>query len=142
VNCGGTLINERYVLTSGHCISKFPKKWTLSHVKLGGINSTDDVAVVNSIVHDEYVTSSGDQKNDIALLKLEKNVQFTDKIQPICLPVDSADRNVDHSSKVLEVSEYGGTSTANRVELYEVSKDNCNAFYVSSDIEIANSQVS
>ena len=36
------------------------------------------------IKHPDYNTDT--LKNDIALLKLEKPVQFNDKIQPVCLP--------------------------------------------------------
>lgn len=130
------------MLTSGHCVSKIPRTWTISHVKLGGINSIDDVAVVQTILNDNYLASSMDNMNDIALLKLKNDVEFTDKIQPICLPVDNRDRNVDLSSKLLEASEFGAAKIANRVELHEVSKDSCNAYYVPQKINIANSQVS
>ena len=136
------MINERYVLTGGHCIGKVPKTFTLTHVKLGGINSADDVAVAQIIPNENYDASSRNQSNDIALLKLEKDVQFNDKIQPICLPVDAADKNVDLTSKILEVSEYGKTTTAKRVELHETPKNDCEFFYSTNEIDILDSQVS
>lgn len=44
--------------------------------------------VESIIVHPEYAHDDPYQLNDIALLRLDRNVQFTSKIQPICLPND------------------------------------------------------
>lgn len=43
-----------------------------------------DVGVKDRIIHSDYHPRTFD--NDIALLVLERDVQFTDKIAPICLP--------------------------------------------------------
>ncbi|KAL7024690.1 hypothetical protein ACKWTF_013171 [Chironomus riparius] len=141
IHCRGTLINERYVLTGGHCVRKLPKTFVLTHVKLGGINSANDIAVAEIIPNENYDAASNNNLNDIALLKLEKDVQFNDKVQPICLPVDAADRKVDLTSKVLKISEYEHSKTANNVEVYEVPKNDCKVYYDTQKISILDSQI-
>ncbi|KAF2887771.1 hypothetical protein ILUMI_18402 [Ignelater luminosus] len=101
--CSGSLINTRYVLTSAHCTKQtedFDLK--LTAVRLGEYNIKNETDCVNTtgikecsdpaedfgiekiIIHPNFVKY--DTKHDIALLRLNRTVTYTDYIRPICLP--------------------------------------------------------
>jgi len=48
-----------------------------------------DVAIAEQIVHKDYVPNSDNQHHDIALLRLVRDVKYTQFISPICLPGSS-----------------------------------------------------
>ncbi|EDW58456.1 venom protease-like [Drosophila virilis] len=87
--CGGSLISENFVLTVAHCteVEGAAPKW----VRIGGLNLLIDEARVKpqnfgieSISkHPDYKVDS--YYNDIALLKLERDVILTQYVRPIRL---------------------------------------------------------
>ncbi|CAG9837834.1 unnamed protein product [Diabrotica balteata] len=90
--CGGSLINNRYVVTAAHCITDFKEKINIVRI---GINTltpeikvkrlNKDYKVANITVHPNFNTVMGDD-NDIALIRLARSVKYIVAIQPICLP--------------------------------------------------------
>uniref|UniRef100_A0A182JKQ8 Uncharacterized protein n=1 Tax=Anopheles atroparvus TaxID=41427 RepID=A0A182JKQ8_ANOAO len=92
--CGCTLINELFVLTASHCVYNSGTGYRVSErilrVKLGmyrlSANASEQMQVhtVQAIIsHAKFVPSS--HKHDVALLRLNGTVQFTEHIKPVCL---------------------------------------------------------
>lgn len=147
-------------------ISKVPATWKLTSVRLGEWDTTTDtdcddsftnervcnnphvdVSVEEKIVHESYEPNSKNQHHDIALLRLSRNVQYTEFIKPICLPVSEDTKNADLSGNALDVAGWGKTefsSSSNRklkVAIRASSNAECQRIYGGSNIEILDSQI-
>lgn len=108
--CGGALIGERYVITAAHCVTQLPGSFKLSTVRLGehrlssnidcGLDpnqpsnsepicndTPQDFDIEEIIFHPDYGVPHV-FRNDIALLRLNRPANFSDFVQPICLPFD------------------------------------------------------
>ncbi|XP_033165374.1 serine protease 7 isoform X1 [Drosophila mauritiana] len=102
--CAGSLINQRYVLTAAHCLTGRIEReiGTLVSVRLGehdtrtavdcppgGGSCSPEVQRLGFEevrVHERYSEKASNQVHDIGLIRLERNVRYSDNIQPICLP--------------------------------------------------------
>ncbi|EAT48924.1 AAEL000059-PA [Aedes aegypti] len=106
--CGATLISSRYVLTAAHCAHEGSNDfWKAIGVRLGehDLDTTKDcefgecaappitVGIERIIVHENYNPRHKEHTDDIALIRLDREIQFSEDVAPICLPVEESVRN-------------------------------------------------
>ncbi|XP_045119538.1 uncharacterized protein LOC123509353 [Portunus trituberculatus] len=149
-SCGGALISPYHVVTAAHCLLEPGVKGNNtvnflkpSVVRLGEVDFTRadesqafDYEVEGIQVHEGYALPA--KYNDIAIITLKYPVQFTEALQPYCLPRVG----IDLVGRPLTMSGWGvrpGGQVAtilHNITVRVVSEDECSDAYDDDDISV------
>ncbi|XP_055388952.1 collagenase-like [Condylostylus longicornis] len=142
--CGGTLISNQWILTAATCLGNESEK-----ILIGlGSNELKSPAIIrtatNTIIHKDFNPKDVRlPKHNLAILKMNDTVNFTDWIEPILLPGEDQmglsfegvkARNSGWGTKVIEIPNDKKTSSSttdslNWHELTVISNQDCLSSY-------------
>ncbi|XP_037811415.1 serine protease easter-like [Lucilia sericata] len=167
-HCGAALINNRYVITAAHCVTGrgIPADWQATGVRLGEWDRSSnpdceisvtgkrdcaephlDVGIEEIIYHPNYNAQASNNLHDIALIRLDRYVNFNDFVSPVCLPTQSHLRTKTFENIKMDVTgwgttEQGGTSALKlKAGVDGWTFDSCRQKYATKRIYLQDTQM-
>ncbi|CAL4106741.1 unnamed protein product, partial [Meganyctiphanes norvegica] len=144
--CGGAIIHERMVLTAAHCFSEGTKEIAKTNVKVvvgeHALKDPDGQRILDVIEVITHINHTKRYINDIALVVLAKDIRWDTYVQPLCLPEQASETDVDDvnwTTEAVTVAGWGLTDELDnggeypnilqKVVLAVVPRNNCELWY-------------
>ena len=97
--CGGSLVNEWYVVTAGHCVARSVNRPGQVRITLGEyvLKSSDEPLPGRTYgasaikVHPYFKFTPQADRYDVAVIRLNRRVDMAPHISPLCLPPKGMD---------------------------------------------------
>ncbi|CAH0585815.1 unnamed protein product [Chrysodeixis includens] len=135
-DCGGSVLSHTYVLSAAHCIDTLdriqPTVVRGGVVEIGGksYNPETDDRIAQIIMNPRYTRR--EKYHDLALLRLERPLQFTSNLNAVCLETNDEDPKIP-----LTITGWGKTSNTRdtrsnillKANVTTVASDKCGESY-------------